>query len=437
MDDERRSDPTSRLLEDFVRRVSEQVAVPEFVTRHQGPRRRAQRVPTGLRALAAVITVAAVVAAVALVVAYGPRSARISPGRTPATQPPPGPTQPIPGSTSTTSAAVAACTLSQLTASAGFDSSGTGLGSITLRNTATGACSLSGQASVRVLDGAGQALALGETTYHQAPDWPPPSSPIVLSPSGALPQAVVALDWIWCGPSPGKIRLEVQFSGWRSSLAVPNEAISPPGFAPVTCASSGLQALFAVDYVRGLGPNGPIGPAPSPSLTTTEQITYEPFTATGIDPSLHVASQVTGTCIRYGGGAAGRFSYRCFASPGAGIYDPCFAGPASTSEPLVCPTSPTSNEVVELNVTSVTSDEPPSPSKIPWAMQLSGGQVCLLVSAAWGGLGPYACQGAGNQQSVADCHTPVASVPLWTAACQTQQTDASPFGTKDVTKVWY
>jgi len=93
--------------------------------------------------------------------------------------------------------------------------------------------------------------------------------------------------------------------------------------------------------------------------------------------------------------------------------------------------------VVELAVTSITSNEPPSAAKIPWAMQLSGGQVCLLVSAAWGGLGPYACQASGNQESVADCHTPVAAQPLWTAACQAQETDASPFAASSVTKVWY
>jgi len=275
VDDERRSDPTSRLLEDFVREVSEQVVVPELPGRHRGPPRRAPGVPRGVRVLAAVVTVAAVVAAVVLVVVYGPRSARISPGRTPATQPSPGPTQPTPGTTSTV-----------------------------------------------------------------------------------------------------------------------------------------------------------------PSVTATEQITYQPFTATGIDPSLHVTSQVTGTCIRYGGGAAGRFSYRCFSTPG-GVYDPCFAGPTSTAAPLVCPTSPTSDDVVELAVTSITSNEPPSAAKIPWAMQLSGGQVCLLVSAAWGGLGPYACQASGNQESVADCHTPVAAQPLWTAACQAQETDASPFAASSVTKVWY
>jgi hypothetical protein len=92
---------------------------------------------------------------------------------------------------------------------------------------------------------------------------------------------------------------------------------------------------------------------------------------------------------------------------------------------------------VALTVTSVTSDEPPSPSVIPWAMQLSTGQVCLFVSAAWSGLGPYGCEPGPQPQSVADCHTPESSRPLWSTACQDQETDASPFASKDVVRVWF
>ncbi len=72
MDDDRRSDPTSQLLGDFVRHVSEQVVVPEFAAGRSGPRR-PRRARPGLRVLAAVIAAAVVVAVVALVVVYGPR----------------------------------------------------------------------------------------------------------------------------------------------------------------------------------------------------------------------------------------------------------------------------------------------------------------------------------------------------------------------------
>ena len=175
-------------------------------------------------------------------------------------------------------------------------------------------------------------------------------------------------------------------------------------------------------------------------------ITYAPFTATGaIDPGLHVTSRVTGTCIGYSRGPAGRDYYRCFGSEsgaGSGIYDPCFAGPQVTAAPLVCPTSPISSDVIEFTVTSITSTEPSSTSVMPWAMQLSGGQVCLFVSAAWGGLGPYGCQppptgSSPTPPAVDDCHAPTASQPLWTAACQEQETAASPFSAHDVVTLWF
>jgi hypothetical protein len=93
--------------------------------------------------------------------------------------------------------------------------------------------------------------------------------------------------------------------------------------------------------------------------------------------------------------------------------------------------------VVEFTVTAVTTDEPATPTAIPWAIQLSSGQVCLLVSAAWSGLGPYACHADQATQSVADCHSPEPSQPHWTAACQVVETQASSFTSQDVTTVWF
>jgi len=272
VDDRRQTDPTGPLLEDFVRYMSDQVAVPEFTPGQARARRRRRRVRGGGRVLAVVCATVAVAAAIALVVAYGPRSSRIGPGPTAVTQPPPGSTS---TSTSTSSVAVG-----------------------------------------------------------------------------------------------------------------------------------------------------------------TQQITYQPFTTTGIDPDLVVTSQVAGTCIRYSRGADMRYYFRCFGTT-HGVYDPCFAGPQGTRALLVCPTSPTSDDVVGFTVTSVTSDEPPTPSTIPWAMQLSSGQVCLLVSAAWSGLGPYGCQPGRAQPIVSDCHTPESSQPSWIAACQEQETAASPFTSETVTRVWF
>ena len=214
--------------------------------------------------------------------------------------------------------------------------------------------------------------------------------------------------------------------------------------------SSALVVAGAVAVIVAYGPRsartGPhAAPATQPTARTTSttsgaagtrEITYEPFTTAGINPSLHVTDHATGNCIRYGRGTAGRYYFRCFAN-GGGIYDPCFAGPQATNAPLVCPASPTSSDVVAFTVTTVTSDGPPSSSLIPWAMQLSDGQVCLLVAAAWNGLGPYQCEPVLTRPSFADCHTPESSQPSWTTACQEQETAASPFTSKIVATLWF
>ena len=166
----------------------------------------------------------------------------------------------------------------------------------------------------------------------------------------------------------------------------------------------------------------------------TRQIFYQPFTSTGaVDPSLHVTARVAGACIT---GEVGR-SYRCFDSgAAAGVYDPCFSGPQGTTAPLVCPGNPATGDVTEFTSTSVTGP-PTVTTKRLFAMQLAGGQVCVFVSAAWGGLGPYDCQFGDSSVTPADCRTPQSSAPWFTTECQADKTEASPFTTERVTKVWF
>lgn len=251
MDDDRHIDPIGGLLRDFVRDVSEQVVVPAF-TPGRPQARGHHRARPRRRRLAVLFGSVALAGAIVLAVVYGPRSAQIGPNPVPVTQP-------TPGSSPTTLAASGPCSARQLTATVTFNQSGTDLGAIRLTDTTARACSLAGQPHVVVVDGAGNVLGLSESTFHRAPDWAPPANPIVLSPGGVLPQAIVQLDWTWCGPRPGRIRFEIRFSGWPSALTVPNASISPSGFTPAPCAGAG-QALFAVDFVRGLGRDGIIGP---------------------------------------------------------------------------------------------------------------------------------------------------------------------------------
>jgi hypothetical protein len=130
-------------------------------------------------------------------------------------------------------------------------------------------------------------------------------------------------------------------------------------------------------------------PSTTSSAAVTRQLTYQPFSAQGtIDPKLRVSKTVNGTC--QAAGVAGNSSYRCFArASGNNIYDPCFAPPRALNGPLLCPSvNPANSNVVQFDVGSLPSALHGAPEERPWAVRLSNGQVCVLVNAAWGGLGP-------------------------------------------------
>lgn len=177
----------------------------------------------------------------------------------------------------------------------------------------------------------------------------------------------------------------------------------------------------------------------TPEPQGTAQVVYQPFTAQGtIDPRLKVTKVVSGGC-NAGSGVAGYSSYRCGAQTSVGyeILDPCFARPGATTGPLVCPSNPAGDDVTELNTATI----PPAaasqggPEQGPWAVQLANGQICIWVNAAWSGLGPLGCQ-LKQPPAPADCHPPQASTPWWTAFCQNQFTDSSPFVPYRIVTVW-
>jgi hypothetical protein len=161
----------------------------------------------------------------------------------------------------------------------------------------------------------------------------------------------------------------------------------------------------------------------------TRTVIYNPFSAAGLGPGVHVTARASGTCLQ----------------------DP---SPAE----LICPTDPASGEVVRLTATSVVpgpGTRPSGPGQrprpatnlAPWAIELADGQVCLLVEAAWGGLGPYSCkdglpsgEGPGSDHPrtrVADCHLPDSSQPRWTARCQLKETVTSAFSLVNLGTVWF
>lgn len=173
----------------------------------------------------------------------------------------------------------------------------------------------------------------------------------------------------------------------------------------------------------------PTTPSSSPS-GGTEQISYEPFTANGaIDPNLRITKTVSGDCNN--DGVAGSSSYRCFSQQST-IYDPCFARPGATSGPVICPTDPSTPDVVEFDTRTLPPGYTGVPDDRPWAIQLANGQVCMQVNAAWSGLGPLQCQPG----PLADCHVPDQTAPWWTVACQTQLDASSPFVSYRIDTAW-
>ena len=189
--------------------------------------------------------------------------------------------------------------------------------------------------------------------------------------------------------------------------------------------------------------------AAPPAVTTTTaaagtaQVDYQPFSGSVLAAGVTATGTDSGHCLTYGGGSGSRVYYRCFGTTVVDghttVYDPCFAGAAGTSSPLACPesTSPSFDDVVMFTVSSLDTGEPPSAVSYPWAMQLASGQLCLFVSGAWGGLGPYSCQTFTGSGAVADCHQPASGNPWWSAACQVDETSQSPFTGEQVGKVWF
>lgn len=213
--------------------------------------------------------------------------------------------------------------------------------------------------------------------------------------------------------------------------------------SPTTTASPTSTSLTPGTTSAGVTTTSPTAPT---STTTagprTQVITYDPFVGNHLDPSLHVTATYTAaSCYPYRVLSVAHAYYRCFAQSPGGVYDPCFAGPRGTSGPLVCPGDPTTDRVVLLNVTSVTTMQPTSTQTggtgRPWAFQLSTGPTCEFVAAAWGGLGPYGCNTYSSDTRPADCRQPTTSTLLWTTDCQDQMTNASPFTRVTVVKAWF
>jgi hypothetical protein len=164
-------------------------------------------------------------------------------------------------------------------------------------------------------------------------------------------------------------------------------------------------------------------------------MTFDPYGADGkVVPTLTITNTVSGTCVSPG--VAGSTSYRCFAQPNSVVYDPCFAAPGATSGPLVCVADPATPVGIAFDVGTLPPAAAGAPADRVWAMRISNGQACVLVNAAWNGLGPFACPSPGVGKPEADCHTPKPGSPWWSTVCQLGQAKSSPFTPHRVDVVW-
>jgi hypothetical protein len=214
-------------------------------------------------------------------------------------------------------------------------------------------------------------------------------------------------------------------------------AIALLALAVSSCSSSPGSPTVGTNSTTTSSTAGATQPSTATSTTApgTQEVRFDPFSAQGtLLPTEQVTVRVSGTCVAPG--VAGSSSYRCFAQPGSAIYDPCFAPPGATSGAVECVADPVAPEVVELHAGALPQGPPGAPATRPWAMQLANGQVCILVAAAWGGLGPFACPTPGATGSAADCHIPRPADPWWSTACQAQESATSAFSADRVVKVW-
>ncbi len=206
----------------------------------------------------------------------------------------------------------------------------------------------------------------------------------------------------------------------RPQATIPTSTVSSTSTAAATIMPSATSTTIAATA------------PPTAATLGTHVIAYEPFTALGaVKSGLHVTDVLNGSCSSTG--VAGNSSFRCFS--GSRIYDPCFARQAATSGPVLCPTDPTALDVIQLNTGALPAPFQGTGRQRPWAFQLSTGQVCLQVDAAWGGLGPFGCQEL-RPGLLADCRVPTETNQWWIVECQTRPNTSSPFTSYRVITVW-
>jgi hypothetical protein len=116
------------------------------------------------------------------------------------------------------------------------------------------------------------------------------------------------------------------------------------------------------------------------SLTHTSVMIMRPAEAERLVSGVEVAARERGDCTQRSNADYGNpQAIRCYARGGA-IHDPCFEFDARR---LVCAQAPWDNRVTVVTATSdVASSDAPLKQQFPWALELKGGDRCVLVTGA-------------------------------------------------------
>jgi hypothetical protein len=152
----------------------------------------------------------------------------------------------------------------------------------------------------------------------------------------------------------------------------------PPRLRPSAALPVMLIAATALATVTACGS----GAAGSGTSLRTRTVQVSPVTSSGAAVAGYrtIATAANASC-EPGSEAIGQ-AYRCFA--GNTVYDPCWAQKAAVPT-VLCVADPWSAAVVKLTVSSSLSPIPAEGGTVePWAVQLGGGQRCVMVQGAHG-----------------------------------------------------
>jgi hypothetical protein len=153
----------------------------------------------------------------------------------------------------------------------------------------------------------------------------------------------------------------------------------PPRLGPRSALPVVLIAATALTTAAAACGSGAPGPGAG---VQTRTVHVSPVTSSGVAVAgYRTLTTAANASCEPGSEAIGQ-AYRCFA--GNAVYDPCWAEKAAVPT-VLCVADPWSRTDARLTVSSQLS---PIPAEggigEPWAVQLSGGQRCLMVQGAHG-----------------------------------------------------